>query len=98
MGWGDVWIGLLAGMVVGKDLILIMLTLSFASGALYGISLMLREGKNLKTQVPFAPFLVFGMLGTFLLHQFFPSLFQFFFMVDVCYTKEYETFAYIKNR
>lgn len=78
MGWGDVWIGLLAGMVVGKDLILIMLTLSFASGALYGISLMLREGKNLKTQVPFAPFLVFGMLGTFLLHQFFPSLFQFF--------------------
>jgi prepilin signal peptidase PulO-like enzyme (type II secretory pathway) len=78
MGWGDVWIGLLAGLVVGKDLVLIMLTLSFGSGALYGVYLLMREGKDLKTAVPFAPFLVFGMLATFFLMEFFPSLFQFF--------------------
>jgi prepilin signal peptidase PulO-like enzyme (type II secretory pathway) len=78
MGWGDVWIGLLAGLVVGKGLVLIMLTLSFGSGALYGVYLLMKEGKNLKTAVPFAPFLVFGMLATFFLMKCFPSLFQFF--------------------
>ncbi len=62
MGWGDVWIALTGGMVVGVQLALLMLTVSFASGALFGVGQLLSKKKNLTTQVPFAPFLVFGIL------------------------------------
>ena len=77
MGWGDVWLGLLGGLVVGFSYVLPMLTLAFALGALYGIGLMLVAGKNLKTQVPFAPFLAFGILATLFLTESFPQLFWF---------------------
>jgi prepilin signal peptidase PulO-like enzyme (type II secretory pathway) len=75
MGWGDVWLGLLGGLVVGFSHVLPMLTLSFAVGALYGIGLMLIKWRNLKTQVPFAPFLAFGILATLFLAELYPSLF-----------------------
>ncbi len=78
MGWGDVWLGLLGGLVVGFSSVLPMLTLSFALGAFYGIGLMLIQGKSLKTEVPFAPFLAFGILSTLFLTKSFPQLFWFF--------------------
>ena len=77
MGWGDVWLGLLGGLVVGFSHVLPMLTLSFALGAFYGIGLMLIHGKNLKTQVPFAPFLAFGILATLFLVAIYPPMFFF---------------------
>ncbi len=77
MGWGDVWLGLLGGLVVGLSYVLPMLTLSFALGAFYGVGLMLIQGKNLKTQVPFAPFLAFGILTTLFLTESLPHLFWF---------------------
>lgn len=63
MGWGDVWIGAFGGLAVGWQYVLPMLTLSFALGAFYGVGLLVFHQKSLKTQVPFAPFLVLGIVG-----------------------------------
>lgn len=73
MGWGDVWLGGVVGMIVGLPLVLFMLTLSFGVGALYGILAVLSGKKEMKSQVPFAPFLVVGTLLTFFLPQIFPE-------------------------
>lgn len=72
MGWGDVWLGMLSGMVVGLSNILFMMTLSFGIGALVGISLILARKKGIKSQVPFAPYLVIGTLLTLFLPEMFP--------------------------
>lgn len=78
MGWGDVWLGLLAGSIVGLSLALPMLTLSFGVGAVIGMALIISSKKELKSQIPFAPFLVFGTLSTIFLAEAFPHFFQFF--------------------
>ncbi|MBI2439214.1 MAG: prepilin peptidase [Candidatus Moranbacteria bacterium] len=79
MGWGDVWLGMVGGMVVGLPLALPMLTLSFGSGALVGIFALLYKKKDLRSQIPFAPFLVFGILSVLFLARAFPFFFDFFF-------------------
>lgn len=76
MGWGDVWLGALVGLIVGLPAILLLMTLSFGSGALVGIGLTLFEGKNLKTQIPFAPYLVLGTLLTLFLPEMYPDIFR----------------------
>lgn len=78
MGWGDVWLGLVCGMIVGLPAALFMLTLSFASGAVVGIASLYLGGKNLKSQIPFAPFLVLGTLLAIFLPQVFPEYMRFF--------------------
>lgn len=78
MGWGDVWLGLVCGMIVGLPAALFMLTLSFASGASIGIVSMYFGGKNLKSQIPFAPFLVLGTLLALFLPEIFPGYTRFF--------------------
>lgn len=78
MGWGDVWLGGIAGVVVGLPLALFMLTLSFGIGALISIGAMFFSDKGLKSQIPFAPFLVGGVLLTIFLPKAFPVLMQLF--------------------
>ncbi len=73
MGWGDVWLGCLAGLVVGLPAVLFMLTVSFASGSAVGIAGMYAQGKGLKSQMPFGPFLVIGMIVTILFPELFPG-------------------------
>lgn len=79
MGWGDVWLGFAVGLAVGLPLALIMLTVSFALGAAVGLGLMAFRGKTLKTQIPFAPFLVAGAFLTLLLPRVAPELLRYFF-------------------
>lgn len=78
MGWGDVWLGALAGMVVGLSSALFMMTLSFGLGAIIGIGLILSQKKGLKSQVPFAPYLVLGTLLAVFLPEIFPEYTQLF--------------------
>jgi prepilin signal peptidase PulO-like enzyme (type II secretory pathway) len=78
MGWGDVWIALTGGMAVGVKFTLLMLTTAFASGALFGLSLLFWHKKNLQTQVPFAPFLVLGILCILSIEQVRPEWLRFF--------------------
>jgi len=60
MGWGDVKMGFLMGLLLGSPNIILALVLSVFSGALVGVLLIILEKKTLKSQVPFGPFLIFG--------------------------------------
>lgn len=80
MGWGDVWLGGIAGMVVGLHATLFMLTLSFGIGALSGLIMMARGSKDMRSQIPFAPYLAVGTLLTVFLPPLFPTLTRWFFL------------------
>jgi prepilin signal peptidase PulO-like enzyme (type II secretory pathway) len=71
MGFGDVKLAFLMGLFLGFPKILVALFFSFFIGAMIGIGLILVKKKNLKSEVPFAPFLV---TGTFLALFFSESL------------------------
>lgn len=71
MGWGDVYIGFLVGLILGWPNILLGLLLSFTIGAVYSTIVILLKEVTLKTQVPFVPFLVLGTLvAIFMLEEF----------------------------
>lgn len=80
MGWGDVWLGGVAGLIVGLPLVLFMLTLSFGTGALIGLLMIAFSGKHMKSQIPFAPYLVLGVLLTLFLPKIFPEFTRLFFL------------------
>jgi prepilin signal peptidase PulO-like enzyme (type II secretory pathway) len=63
MGFGDVKLAILLGLLVGFPNILVALFLSFLFGAIIGVLLIFLQKKGLKSEMPFAPFLI---LGTFL--------------------------------
>ncbi len=63
MGMGDVKLAFLMGVLLGFPNIAAALTFSFFLGAVAGIVLIATGKKGLKSEVPFAPFLV---LGTFI--------------------------------
>lgn len=62
MGMGDVKIGILMGLILGLPQILIALFLAFLIGALVSIILLILKKKNLKSEIPFGPFLVLATI------------------------------------
>lgn len=58
MGFGDVKLVFLLGLLLGWPLVAVSLFLSFFSGAVVGVSLMVLGKKSLASEVPFAPFLI----------------------------------------
>ena len=74
MGYGDAYIGLLAGLIVGWPTIFMTLALSFTIGAIVSLVLIATRKKTMKSQVPFAPFLVTGIFLTIIVPQMFPQL------------------------
>lgn len=65
LGFGDVKLALLLGLFLGWPQILVALFLSFVIGAIIGIGLIVFKNKSLKSQVPFAPFLIIGAFIAF---------------------------------
>ena len=63
MGFGDVKLATLMGLLLGFPNILVALFLDFFFGAIMGIILMVAKKKSLKSEIPFGPFLI---AGTFL--------------------------------
>jgi leader peptidase (prepilin peptidase)/N-methyltransferase len=63
MGFGDVKLAVLMGLLLGLPNVLAALFLAFFFGAIIGIILMALKKKNLKSEIPFGPFLI---AGTFL--------------------------------
>lgn len=64
MGMGDAYLAILLGLILGWPQILLALFLAFLIGSIYGIILILAGRYKLKSQVPFAPFLVTGTIIT----------------------------------
>jgi len=60
MGFGDVKLGFLMGLLLGFPNILVALFLAFLLGAVVGLGLIFAGKKKLKSQLPFGPFLVTG--------------------------------------
>jgi len=60
MGFGDFKLSILMGLLLGWPKILIAIFFAFLSGAVVGIILILLKQKTMKSQIPFAPFLIFG--------------------------------------
>ena len=62
MGFGDVKLGLLIGLVLGFPKILVALFFAFLTGAVVGVILVLTGSKKLKSKIAFGPFLVAGTI------------------------------------
>lgn len=60
MGMGDAYLVILLGLFAGWPKILAGLFLAFFLGSIYGIALIALKKKTMKSQVPFAPFLILG--------------------------------------
>lgn len=60
MGFGDVKLAFLLGLFLGWPLILLALFWAFSLGAVFGVGLIALKKKTLKSEVPFAPFLIAG--------------------------------------
>lgn len=61
MGFGDVKLAFLIGLVLGFPQTAVALLFAFWSGSLIGLVLMLWKKKTLKSELPFGPFLVAGV-------------------------------------
>lgn len=79
MGMGDAYLALLAGLIIGFPNIVLTLTLAFAIGSLAGITLVLLGKKKMRSQIPFAPFLVSAVIILVLLQQVIPIFNYFWF-------------------
>ena len=66
---GDAYLVILLGLILGLPEILSALFLAFFLGAVYGIIMLAMKKKKMKSQVPFAPFLVLGTLITLLFYS-----------------------------
>ena len=66
MGMGDVKIGVLMGLLLGLPQVFVAIFLAFLIGAFISIILLLLKKKKLKSEIPFAPFLVGATFVVFL--------------------------------
>jgi prepilin signal peptidase PulO-like enzyme (type II secretory pathway) len=66
MGYGDVKLGFLIGLVNGFPFGIIAIFLGFMLGAVYSLSLIAIKKKTMKDTIAFGPFLIMGSLLTFL--------------------------------
>lgn len=79
MGMGDGFLAFFLGLVVGWPHILFALILAFGIGALTGVSLILLKKKEMQSQIPLGPFLIFGAFLAIFLPEWFPGIFERFF-------------------
>jgi len=62
MGEGDIYLGGLLGLFLGLTPSIVMWFVSFLTGALVGVILILRGRKRMEESIPFGPFLILGAI------------------------------------
>lgn len=77
MGYGDSYIALAMGLLMGPFGLFVSILLGTWVGAIIGIGLTVFGGKNMKTAIPFGPFLIGGMYLAFILMAFAPMTLDF---------------------
>lgn len=75
MGYGDAFIALAMGLLLGPIGTFVAMLIAFCVGAVYGVGLMIIQKKSSKTEIPFGPFLIFGMYCAFVLQNVYPEFF-----------------------
>ena len=69
MGFGDVKLAGVLGLLLGFPMTVFALYIAFLTGATVGVILIIGKRKTLKSKIAFGPFLIFGAVGTILFHQ-----------------------------
>jgi prepilin signal peptidase PulO-like enzyme (type II secretory pathway) len=64
MGWGDVKLAALIGLVTGFPLVFIAMLLGILSGGITAVILLLSKLKSRKDAIPFGPFLALAAMAT----------------------------------
>ncbi len=64
MGWGDVKMAALVGMVTGYPLVFVAILLAVVSGGLVAWILIMSKAKSRKQSIPFGPFLSLAAMAT----------------------------------
>lgn len=82
MGMGDAYLGLFIGLIVGWPHVISALMLSFTIGALVSVILLMMQRKTMKSQVPFAPFLVVATFLVVIIPEMFPHFSYLLFYFD----------------
>jgi len=79
MGFGDVKLSFLLGLILGFPKIILALYLAFLTGAFVGIILILwKKKRSIKDTIPFGPFLIIGsLLSLFLGNLILPQIISF---------------------
>ncbi|MCX6723590.1 MAG: prepilin peptidase [Candidatus Staskawiczbacteria bacterium] len=80
MGFGDVKLAVLMGLLLGLPNVLLALFLAFLFGAIIGVMLMVFDKKNLKSEIPFGPFLI---IGTFIAMLWSPQIINWYFKLFI---------------
>ncbi len=78
MGYGDAFIAIAIGMLLGPIGTFLALLCAFCIGAIWGIFLLCVRGKTMKTEIPFGPFLIFGLYSVFFMQNAFPDFVEYF--------------------
>jgi prepilin signal peptidase PulO-like enzyme (type II secretory pathway) len=69
MGWGDVKLAGLIGLVTGMPLVIVSLFMGIIIGGVGAVALLLLNVKQRKETVPYAPFLAGGLIITLIWGQ-----------------------------
>ena len=64
LGAGDVQVGILMGILLGWQLLVLAILISYVSGSLISLTLLAYKKVTSKSRIPFAPFLVIGTFIT----------------------------------
>lgn len=62
MGYGDITLGVLLGLIVGYPLVILSMMLAFILGGITGVVLLVMKAKKMSSAVPFGPFLITGAI------------------------------------
>lgn len=73
MGYGDAFLAIAIGLLLGPIATFLALMVAFCVGALVGMALVVTKGKTMKTAIPFGPFLIFGLLVIFVVQNLYPA-------------------------
>ena len=78
MGYGDAFVAIAIGLMLGPIGTFLALMVGFCVGALVGMALIVAKGKTMKTAIPFGPFLIFGTFVIFVVQNLWPDFMDLF--------------------
>ncbi len=78
MGYGDAFVAIAIGLMLGPIGTFVALMIGFCVGAIVGVALIIIKGKTMKTAIPFGPFLIFGTLVMFVVQNLWPGFLNLF--------------------